>query len=100
VGRDDRDTALQGGNQEGGVFHVGVEVGEGALAAGVTQQRQPVVGQRLVEWKTAPVGGVEVLHHRQPFQQHGPALDTSLQFGDRVLAIGVDGGAEQHLGVP
>ena len=74
-------------------------LGQGQLTSGVTEERDAVVRQRLVE-RGAPLRGrVHPLHQGQPLHQHRPGRDTPVQLGDGVLPVRVNGRAEQELPV-
>ena len=55
------------------------------------------MGKRFIKRQTALVRRIDVLHDRQPFQQHGPEVHTPLQFRERIVAIRIDRCPEQHL---
>jgi hypothetical protein len=69
------------------------------LAAGVAQQRQPVVGERVVERPAAVGRGVHPLDERQPLHEHRPGRDAPLQLAEGVRPVRVDGRPEQELRV-
>ena len=100
MGGDHRHAALDRGNEQPRIGHGTIEAGQRLFPTRVTEQRQLMMRQRLVKRNAPRVGRIEILHDRQPFQQHRARRHAALDFRDGVLAIRMNRTAKQHLFMP
>ena len=60
---------------------------------------RPRVTMQVFGKSRAFLGGIDVLHRRQPFHQHRAVRFGPFEAGKRVGAVGIDARAPQQVGV-